>query len=145
MTAPVLPFVPAAVRALLVAAPAFTALVPAARVTTRAPDDVTAAFVLVRPGGGALPVEVSGGVWSPMVQVDAYSPGGSSVDPEVVVWRVAATAAAVLSRARNVGYQSMHYSARVVDGPLTDVDTSRGPSSPLYRALIRAELRVHVR
>lgn len=144
MTAPVLPYVPAAVRAFLSDSDAFTALVPASRISTRQPDDVTTPFAIVK-APPAVPIEASGGLWSPLVQVEGYAPPRGDEDPEVVAWRIAATAAAVLSRARNVPFQAMHYSARVIDGPLADVDTSRGKSNPLYRALIRAELTVHVR
>ena len=144
MNAPILPFIPAAVRALLIASADFTALVAATRIATRLPASVTAPCAVVK-APPATPVEVSAGAWAPLVQVEGYCPPGGDVDPEVVVWNIAATAAAVLSRAWNVSFQSMHYSARVTDGPLADVDTSRGAGSPLYRALIRAELRVHVR
>lgn len=142
MTAPVLPFVPAAVRALLAASLDFTALVPAGRITTRAPADVTTPFALVR-SPGSLPIEAAAGVWSPLVQVEGFTPAGGTVDPEVVVWRIAAAAAAILCRARNVAHEGMRFSARVTDGPLADVDTSRGSSAPLYRALVRAELTLH--
>lgn len=145
MTAPVLPFVPAAVRAFLAAAPTFTALVSTDRITTRAPADVTTPFALVRLAGGGFPVEASAGAWAPLVQVEGYAPAGGTVDPEVVVWRIAATAAAVLCRARNVGFESTAWSARLTDGPIADVDTSRGQSAPLYRALVRAELTLHAR
>lgn len=144
MTAPVLPYSPGLVRAVLVADAAFTALLPANRLTTRAPSDVTSVFGLVRPAG-VVPLDVSAGAWSPLVQVDVYCPPGGAVDPEVVVWRVAASAAAILSRARNVAAGSTRWSARVTDGPTADVDTSRGSSAPLYRAFIRAELTLHVR
>lgn len=145
MTAPVLPFVPAAVRSLLVGSSDFTALVPAGRITTRAPADVTTPFALVRSAGGALPLDASAGAWSPLVQVEGFAPAGGATDPEVVVWRIAAMTAAILSRARNVPYESMRWSARVTDGPIADVDTSRGSSAPLYRALVRAEITLHVR
>lgn len=144
MTAPVLPYSPALVRALLVADPAFTALLPAGRLTTRAPADAGTVFGLVRPAG-VVPIEPSAGAWSPLVQVEAFCPGGGATDPEVVVWRIAATAAAILSRARNIPFESARWSARITDGPLSDVDTSRGSSAPLYRALVRAELTLHAR
>jgi hypothetical protein len=145
MTAPVLPFAPGAARAFLAASTDFTALVPAGRISTRAPADVTSPFVLVRSAGGALPIDVSAGAWSPLVQVEGYAPTGGTADPEVVVWRLAATAAALLARARNVAYDSMRWSARITDGPITDVDTSRGSSAPLYRAFVRAEITLHAR
>jgi hypothetical protein len=90
-------------------------------------------------------VDVSAGVWLPMVQVDGWCAPGGTVDPEEDAWRIASAAASVFARARNVSYQSIHYTGRVTDGPLTDIDTARGPAAPLYRAFIRAELRVHAR
>lgn len=146
MTAPVLPFVPSAVRAFLTAPSSpFTDLVPAARIATRSPADATTPFVLVRLAGGGFPVEASAGVWAPLVQVEGYAPPGGTTDPEVAVWRIAATAGALLARARNVTYESMAWSARLTDGPLADVDTSRGQSAPLYRAFVRAEITLHAR
>ena len=145
MTAPVLPYVPGAVRALLVASSDFTSVVPAGRITTRAPADVTTPYVLVRSAGNAAPIDAAAGAWSPLVQVEGWAPASVAGDPEVVVWRIAAAAAAILARARNVTHDSMSWSARVTDGPLTDVDTSRGSSAPLYRAFVRAELTLHAR
>lgn len=142
MSAPVLPFIPAAVRALLVNDDRWTALVTPARTLTRAPANVTTPFALVK-APPAVPLDVSGGAWAPLVQVEFYCPPTGVEDPETVAWRGAATAAAILSRTRNATYQTMRYKARVIDGPLTDVDTSRGDSTPLYRAFIRAELTVH--
>lgn len=141
-TAPLLPFVPGMVRAFLVADPTWTAEIPAARTATRAPSSATAPFAVIK-APPAIPVEASAGAWSPLVQIECYAPAGATPDPEVIAWRGAALAAALLSRARNVPYQNARWSARVVDGPLTDVDVSRGAGNPLYRALIRAELRVH--
>ena len=92
MTAPVLPFIPAAVRALLISSADFTALVPATRVATRVPASVAAPCAVVK-APPATPVEVAAGVWAPLVQVEGYCPPGGSVDPEVVVWQIAATAA----------------------------------------------------
>lgn len=143
MTAPVLPFVPAAIRAYLGADPAWTALVPLARTTTRAPLNVTTPYALIK-APPAVPIEASAGMWSPLVQVEFYCPRGiAGQDSEVVAWKGAATAAAILSRARNVPYQTMRWKARIVDGPLADVDVSRGEATPIDRAIIRAELTVH--
>ena len=49
--------------------------------------------------------------------------------------------ATVLGRARNVAFENVSYSGRLVDGPIPDVDTSRGESAALARALVRAEVR----
>lgn len=142
--APMLPFVPGMIRAFLLADPAWTAAFPAPRTVTRAPASATTPFALVK-APPAVPVEASAGAWTPLVQVEAYAPAGANPDPEVTAWQGAALAAALLSRARNVPYQNCWWSARVIDGPLPDVDISRGNANPLYRAIIRAELRVHAR
>lgn len=142
MTAPILPWVPPAVRALLLGDSAFTAAC-GGRVSTRLPGDVSVPVATVQ--ATARPLDVSAGAWSPLVQVDGWCAPGGPVDAEDAAWRIAAAAAAVLSRARNVPYQNIHYSARVIDGPLTDIDESRGKGNPIHRALIRAELTVHAR
>lgn len=143
MTAPVLPWIPPAIRTLLLADSGFSATC-GGRCSTRAPSNVTAPYATIQtPGGFAL--DASAGAWTPLVQVDGWCPPGGATDPEKAVWAIAATAAAVLSRARNIAYQNIHYTARVTDGPLTDEDVTRGAANPLYRALIRAELVIHAR
>lgn len=137
-----LPWVPAAVRARLVAdAPFVAALGSAQRIYTRAPAAVTAPYVVIQ-----LPsplAAMGGGGYKPLVQVDAWRVAEGTEDPEVVVWRIAMRAKRVLDTARNVAFETMHWSARVIDcGPLPP-DTSRGDSSPLYRAMVRAELTLH--
>lgn len=143
--APTVPWIPPAVRALLLADPAFAAACYG-RCSTRAPGDVTVPYATVQVPGG-FPLDASAGVWSPLVQVDGWCapPGPDGVDPEDAVWRIASAAGAVLSRVRNVAWLNMHFSARVVSGPLPDVDTTRGTANPLYRALVRAELTIHAR
>jgi hypothetical protein len=142
VTAPELPWIPPAARALLLADTAFAAAC-GSRCSTRAPSDVTQPYATLT--ASVVPVDVSAGVWLPLVQVDGWCAPGGPQDPEQAAWRIAATAAAVFARARNVGYQNTRYSARVTDGPLTDVDETRGKANPIYRALIRAELVVHAR
>lgn len=144
MTAPALPYVPGAVRELLASAGPFLALVPAIRILTRDPQDVATPFVILK-APPAIPINASAGMWSPLIQVEGKCAPGGSTDPERVAWDIAALAAALLSRVRNRPYLTMHWTARVIDGPMIDIDTSRGDSAPIYRALIRAELTVHVR
>lgn len=139
---PVLPWIPPAARSVLLADADFTDAC-GGRLSTRAPADVSQPFATVQ--ATVLPVDVSAGAWLPMVQVDGWCPPGGTVDPEQAVWRIAVAAALVFARARNVAYENVHYSARVTDGPLTDIDESRGKANPLYRAFIRAELTVHAR
>lgn len=144
MTAPVLPYVPGAVKELLSSSPVFLALAPAARIVTRDPSDVSTPFVILR-APPAVPISASAGMWSPLVQVEGKCPPGGPTDPERSAWDIAALAAALLSRVRNRPYLNMYWTARVIDGPMMDVDISRGASTPIYRALVRAELTVHAR
>lgn len=143
MTESDLPWIPAAIRALLLADPTFASLVPN-RVGTRLPADMTTPFARVQvsgPGG-----DLGGGGYKPLVQVEGWVAPGGTEDPERTAWRIATRAARVLRTARNVAYESMHYSPRLIDGPFApDPDVTRGPSSPLYRALVRAELTIHNR
>jgi hypothetical protein len=137
-----LPWIPAALRAYLLADAPFTAA-SGGKVSTRAPSSVTEPYVTLQ-----LPTPLGvmgGGGYKPIVQVDAWCDPGGAEDPEVIVWRIALRAARRLERARNVAYQTMRWSARVLDaGPLPP-DKSRGDDSPLYRAMCRAELTVHNR
>jgi hypothetical protein len=135
-----LPWVPGAVRQLLLADTAF-ATASGSRVSTRSPGNVTsgpyATIQLPTPLG-----VMGGGGYKPIVQIDAWCDPGAAEEPEAVVWRIAMRAKRVLETARNVSYQTMHWSARVIDaGPLPP-DKSRGDDSPLYRAMVRAELTI---
>lgn len=141
MTAPVLPWMQPAVRAVLLADATFTGLV-GGRVSSRLGPDVTQPCATVQIT--ANPIDVSAGAWSPLVQLDGWAPADTVGDPEAVVWEIATSGAALLSRARNHAWQNLHFSARIVDGPLTLIDETRGKNNVLYRAFIRAELTVHV-
>lgn len=146
MTESDLPWVPAAIRAYLLADPQFAALVPG-RVGTRLPKDMTLPYAQVRVSGPG--PDLGGGGYKPLVQVDGWAAPAEpdAEDPERVAWRIATRAAQVLRTARNVPYESMRYSiSRILDGPFApDPDVSRGDSSPLYRAVIRAEVTIHNR
>lgn len=139
---PILPWIPPAVRALLLPDPEFAAAC-GGRCSTRLPADVSKPTATLQ--ATAVPIDVSAGMWSPMVQVDGWCAPGGPVDPEQAAWRIAVAAARVFARARNVPWQNIRWSARVTDGPMTDIDTARGESAPIYRAFIRAELKVHAR
>lgn len=136
----VLPWIPGAVQARLLADVPFTTAI-GGRLYTRSPSKVTLPYATLQ-----LPAPLAamgGGGYKPLVQVDAWRVAEGDDDPEVVVWRIAMLAKNVLDRARNVPYQTLHWSARVIDcGPLP-ADKSRGESAPLYRAMVRAELTVH--
>jgi hypothetical protein len=111
------------------------------RVTNgEAPPTVTTPWVEILIAGN-ISISGDGVAWSPLIQVNACAPKGYA-DARTVVWNLAARAAWVLGRARNVVYLNSQYSGRHTDGPLTDVDTSRGDSTPIVRAIVRAELRV---
>lgn len=137
------PWIPGAVRVLLLSDAGFVAAC-GGRCSTRAPSDVTQPFAVIRVAGNNA-ITPDGVAFSPLVQVEGWCAPGGDADPESTAWGIAAQAARVLGRARNVGYESLRYSARVVDGPMPGpVDTSRGASTPLYRALVRAELTAHL-
>lgn len=139
-----LPWIPAAVRALLLADVTFMGTLAGARLVFKAPPDVTTKFGTIQvPGNNA--IDGGGVAWSPLVQVDGWCPM-SDANADALAWSIASAAAMVFGRARNVTYQNISYSARIVDGPMAmDPDISRGESNPLARALIRAELTVHNR
>lgn len=139
-----LPSMRHAVRALLVADAGFVAVLPMARLTFKAPPSVTTKYGTIQiPGNNSLSGD--GVAWSPLVQVDGWCPMTDEAADDLA-WDIAAAAAAVLGRARNVTYQNITYSARLIDGPMAGPpDVSRGESEPLARALIRAELTVHNR
>jgi hypothetical protein len=139
-----LPWVPLAVKDLLAADAAFVEAVGATgRIYTRAPASVAAPYVTIQ-----LPTPLGamgGGGYKPIVQVDAWRVEAGTEDPEIVVWRIAMRAKNVLQVARNVPFETMHWSARVIDcGPLPP-DRTRGDDSPLYRAMCRAELTIRNR
>lgn len=134
-----LPWVPGAVRAVLMADVGFSALCQG-RCGTRLPTDMTKPFARIRTAGG-ISLSGDGVAWSPLVQIEGWASDGGATDPETVVWDIAADAGRVLGKARNITYKTMQYSVRILDGPLPDVDTSRGTGSPLYWAALRVELK----
>lgn len=137
-----LPWVPGAIRALLLA-DAEVESACGGRVSTRANSDVTLPYITVRmpPSSG----DMGGGGYRPLVQIDAWSLDNQSEDPEVIVWRIASRSARALRGARNVAYESMFYTPRVLDMTALPPDVSRGEGNPLYRAAVRAELTIHNR
>lgn len=136
-----IPWIPGAVRQLLLADAEFTAAC-GGRVSTILHSTVTFCAQIRTPGLNSMSGD--GVAWSPLVQVDGWCAAGLGLEPEVKAWEIASHAARILGRARNVTYQNMTYSGRLVEGPLPDVDTSRGESTPLYRAIVRAELAAQV-
>ena len=144
MTAPDFPWVVPAIRTVLLADLDFSTL-SGGRVSSRLPTLLPGPCVKVT--ATAIPINVPAGVWSPLVQVDAFVPPNiRGTDPEEMSWNVAAKAASVLSTVRNRPFENLHFSVTgITDGPYLEIDTSRGEGNPLYRAFIRAELLVHAR
>lgn len=137
-----IPWVPGAIRQLLLADAAFMTEC-GNRLSSRLPSPVTYCARVRLAGNNSLSGD--GVAWSPLVQVEGWcAPEVAGVaDPEVKAWDIAAKAAVVIGRARNITYQNMTYTARIVEGPLDNVDKTRGESTPLYWALVRAELSAH--
>lgn len=144
MTTHPIPFAPGAARLFLIGQPEFTALVPASSVTTReAPDPITGAFVTIRAPGN---VGVDPLLRKPLIQIDAWTPKleilGGTKDPEEVSWDIAAMAATLLARARAQEFRGAAWTCRWTDGPIASVDTTRGADQPLYRAIVRLEMKL---
>lgn len=140
-----LPWVPGALRQLLLADVPFKTA-SHNRVSTKAPKDVNVPFALARMMVDSV-IPLDGGGYKVLVQVEGFcvSSGYGNEEAERVVWRIADRARNVLRIARNVEYESMHYSLRPFGmGPLPQ-DTSRGESNPLERAGVRAEMTIHNR
>jgi hypothetical protein len=138
-----LPWLPSVVRAFLMGQPNFTGLIVGARVVYKAPPDVTTPYVRIQVPNAA-PMSGDSVAFRPLVQVDAYCPAGAT-NADKTVWDLVSAASWSLSRARNVVAGSLSWSGRHLDGPIPDIDKSRGDSSPLTRAVIRAELTLHAR
>jgi hypothetical protein len=142
VTAPVVPHLAGAVRAFLLGDASFAALVPGGLLTA-APTDVTKPFAVMLTS--ATPLSADAGAWRGTIALNgcATIPSGTT-QPLTVAWDIAATAAALFARARNVVYQTIVYSARVTDGPMEmPLDKSRGDAAPVYGVQVRAELTIH--
>lgn len=139
-----LPSMRRAVRAFLLTQPVFSNLITPDRVVYKAPPDVTSKYVRIQIPGN---ISLSGDdvAWSPLVQVDGLCPANIE-DADDIVWDLVAAAATAFGQARSVIYQNTVWRGRLIDGPLAaPPDISRGESSPLARALMRVELKVHNR
>ncbi|MGW0043476.1 hypothetical protein [Rhodococcus sp. NPDC003348] len=143
-----IPFAPGAVRDHLMQDADFTAVVPAALITTRdVPLTIDRPFVTCRSsstGGPGDPMVrtplVQIDVWVPKSEILAAGPMQITADPEEVAWDIAGLAGEVIGRARAVPFRNCSWRGRWVDGPMNMVDTTRGPDSPLYRSPVRVEL-----
>ncbi|WP_418346169.1 hypothetical protein [Rhodococcus pyridinivorans] len=142
-----MPFAPGAIRQFLLASPEILELVPDDNITTRElPDVIDGPFITLRAPGnvGSDPM-----LRRPLVQVDVWSPKieilGGTTDPEELSWNIAALVGELIGRARMQSFRNATWKAQWTDGPITFVDTQRGPDLPLYRATIRVELKMTVR
>jgi hypothetical protein len=144
MTAPVLPPMAGALSDLLLADPAFTALIPGG-LATSAPDDVTRPYAVH--SVSAAPLSGKGVAYRGTFAVHGCATKwNGTTAPDTIAWNIVAAAAAVLNRAANVPWRNTFYTTEVQLGPLPmDPDKSRGDATPVYWALIRGELRIRVR
>jgi hypothetical protein len=142
VTAPVLPHLAGAVRALLLADAPFTVLASGG-VSTAAPLEVTKPYAVML--CSVTPIDASAGAYRGTVALNgcAARPVGAK-QPLTVAWDIAARAAAVFARVRNTAYENVRYTARVTDGPIElPPDKSRGEATPVYGVQIRVELTLH--
>lgn len=142
-----MPFAPGAARAFLTGQPRFVALVSPENIATRdLPEEITGPCVTIRSPGnvGGDPM-----LRRPMIQVDAWVPKleilGGDIDPDEVAWNIAALAGELIGKARTIRFRNAAWSGKWVDGPITfPPDIKRGPDFPLFRATIRAELKMRI-
>lgn len=144
MTPPV-PFAPGAARAFLIAQTQWIALGVQSTTTRELPDKITGACVFIRAprNTGTDPF-----LRRPRIQVDCLVPKidilGGTTDPEELAWDVAAMAGQLLGRARNVSFRGSAWSGDWYEGPITaPTDESRGADNPLFRSIVRVELKMH--
>lgn len=149
MTAPTYVEPPPAVLAVHAELRAFvqlaTRLGSVERVVLRKPDDVTVPWVRSRSAGG-FPLSAQMGAWSRTVQVEvcATGPVGAGLElPELFVERVAGLIATHLASIRARVFQGASWRPRVLDGPFELIDTSRGVDAPVFKQVVRLDVRMH--
>lgn len=116
------------------------------RLAGAAPSDVSTPYVTVQTVTNG-PLDSAGRAQVPIVQVTAWCAPtqNDQQDPRRTAWDIAAAAHRVLLgvQRRNEPYENTYYGVeRLVEGPLDRTDVSRGPSEPIYGAMIRVELKV---
>jgi hypothetical protein len=140
-----LPYLPGAIRSLLLADSTFNTRCGGRCTVKKAPPDVTSPFAVVQMPGSN-PLDDQGWALKPLIQVNAWCPEAWSTDPDKTTWDMIDAAWGVLSHARYVTVTDTRgttaYTVRLVDGPLPTEDVSRGTSTPLQGYLLRAELTV---
>lgn len=144
MTPPI-PFAPGAVREFLLAQSQYTALNVQSTTTRDLPEQITGPCVLIRA------VRTDGSdpfLRRARIQVDVVVPKleilGGTTDPDELAWNIAAVAGQLLGRAANVSFRGAAWAGKWYEGPLSGgTDTSRGADNPLYRVLIRVDIKMH--
>ncbi|MFD8496340.1 hypothetical protein [Amycolatopsis sp. NPDC059657] len=134
------------IRELLLADGPFAALTQS-RLGTRAPEDVTTPYAVLRCAASPLSSSSRSVGWRGTVQLHGCATGWvNSKAPETVSWDICAAAARVLDRSGQQIWGDVTYTPRLTDGPLPmDPDRSRGEANVVHWALIRAELIIHLR
>lgn len=141
-----MPYVPGAIREFLLNHPAVGELLHGGTISTRVlPDPLIKPHVLVAVVGhqGDDPM-----LRRLIVQVTPWAPdsdvSGLDEDPDVTVWKLAATIGEILGRTRNFVLDDNHaWTASWLDGPIQLYDTERGHDRPLFYAPVR--FTVHLR
>lgn len=141
-----MPYVPGAIRQLLLADETFQALLHGGKVTCReVPDPLTKPHVTVKAVGnqGSDPM-----LRRLIVQITPWIPSrdvsGIQEDPDVTAWKLASHAGQLLGRAKNIIIDDAHaYSTNWLEGPVQLEDKTRGADRLIYYAPIR--VAAHVR
>nr|EMP14025.2 hypothetical protein ISGA_3998 [Gordonia sp. NB41Y] len=149
---PALPFAPGAAREYLRSQEDFIALVGAdpSLVTTRElPDPLERPVVTIQAGLNhrenilAHKVRLMISVWVPPIEILVDGDPPTPKDPEELAWDIASLSGQLLDMRRYMGqgpsfqYRGATWRGTWDDGPVTLVDTDRGPNHPIYRAVIQ--------
>ena len=138
-----LPYIPGAVRTLLLADATFNTRCFGRCTVKLAPADVTKPFAVVQMPGSVV-LGDQGWALRPLIQVNAWCPVTWTSDPDTTAWDMIDSAWNILEAARYVNVTDSRgtaaYKTRLTDGPLPTEDVSRGDSNPLQGYVIRAEL-----
>jgi len=143
------PFAPGAIRDFLINDDEFLTLVDAVNISTRdIPDPIDKPFVTISAPSnyGEDPM-----LRRPMIQADVWVPKiemlGGDIDPEELAWNIADLGARLVHRAPNARrrFRNASWKATWIEGPITDIDNERGPDTPLFRAIVRWDVKMVVR
>lgn len=146
MTEPVLPWISGAIIDLL-GADAGVMAACGGHLSGRAGADSSAPYATVQTIANPL-INPRAANWRPLAQLTGWSPPATpdGEDPCLSSWRIAAEAARVILAHYDTQLSyldgAMYYTVELVEGPLEEVDTSRGPDQPMFGARIRIEITV---